>query len=316
MLRAPQHKIPLSSSYYGSMKPAVIGSALLHIGLVVLLTVGLPFLPKEPQIDILPPVSVEVIDISEIAQTNNPAPAKKADPKPKEEPKEEPPPPPEPEKQVAPQMMAEAPPDLTQPEPPVEEDLPEPDPVPPPPKPAPPKPKPDPPKKVEKKPEVTKTAKPKAEPKKEEKQQQEFASLLKNLAQQETASGSDPAATAQPTRVNPDIAQLAELANRLTISEQDALKRQLSQCWVVLAGAKYAERLAVELRVYMNPDRTVQKIDILDKLRYSTDSHYRAAADAAYRALRNPRCSPLDLPPNKYELWKVFVIGFDPSEML
>jgi len=60
----------------------------------------------------------------------------------------------------------------------------------------------------------------------------------------------------------------------------------------------------------------VQEATILDQGRYNSDSYFRAAADAAVRALRNPQCSPLELPPDKYDQWNVTVIRFDPSQFL
>ena len=83
-----------------------------------------------------------------------------------------------------------------------------------------------------------------------------------------------------------------------------------------MAGAKYAEELVVAVKVYMNPDRTVRSASVADQLRYSRDSHFRAAADSALRALRNPRCSPLELPEDKYEQWREITIRFDPRQML
>ena len=66
----------------------------------------------------------------------------------------------------------------------------------------------------------------------------------------------------------------------------------------------------------MNRDGTVNKSSVLDRGRYNRDSTFRAAADSALRALRNPRCSPLKLPPEKYDQWKSIVINFDPRSML
>ena len=77
-----------------------------------------------------------------------------------------------------------------------------------------------------------------------------------------------------------------------------------------------AEDMVVDVRIAVNPDRTLQQATIVDQLRYNTDSVFRAAADAAMRALRNPRCTPLELPPDKYEEWKDTVLTFNPKDML
>ncbi|MDD3370809.1 MAG: hypothetical protein PHE27_03165 [Alphaproteobacteria bacterium] len=106
------------------------------------------------------------------------------------------------------------------------------------------------------------------------------------------------------------------LSSRLTITEEDALRRQIEQCWNPPVGARDAENLIVEVIIDVNPDRTVLNTDIVDKGRYARDPFFRAAADAAVRALRNPRCTPLELDPEKYEQWKRIDFTFDPRDML
>ena len=95
----------------------------------------------------------------------------------------------------------------------------------------------------------------------------------------------------------------------------DAIRQQIARCWLVPAGAKEGASLLVEIRVRMNADRTVRDAQIVDTGRMS-DPFFRAAAESALRALRNPSCTPLNLPPEKYETWKSFTITFDPRDML
>jgi hypothetical protein len=106
------------------------------------------------------------------------------------------------------------------------------------------------------------------------------------------------------------------LGDRLMISEEDALRRQISQCWNMPVGAKEAENLAVEVLIEVNPDRTVREVHIVDEMRLATDRYFRAAAESAVRALRSPKCTPLALNPDKYEQWKVIRFNFDPRDML
>ena len=275
------------------MKGAFIGSGIFHVGIVALGMIAIPH--TIPEMIINEPFPVELVEVDLITQTN------KA-PKPKEAT-----PPDEPKKQET--VEAGVPPDLLTPKPaePVEE-IPEPENI----KEA------EPEAEVKKEPEKPKE-KPKPKPKKEitkkepEKPKKDFQSLLKNLALDTPKDEKDVEAAAENTDDAPDIDRLAD---RLTMSEQDALRAQLGQCWNVMAGAKYAEELIVAVKVNMNPDRTVRSASIADQLRYARDSHFRAAADAALRALRNPRCTPLNLPENKFEEWKTITIRFNPSEML
>ena len=66
----------------------------------------------------------------------------------------------------------------------------------------------------------------------------------------------------------------------------------------------------------MRPDRTVLRARITDASRMRTDPFFRTMAESALRAVMNPRCSPLALPPQKYDLWKTFTLNFDPKDMV
>jgi hypothetical protein len=99
------------------------------------------------------------------------------------------------------------------------------------------------------------------------------------------------------------------------LSDMDALRHQLARCWNVPSGAVDAENLIVDVRVVVRPDRTVESATIVDQGRYGRDAFYQAAADSARRAVLNPACSPLDLPPDQYDTWKNMVVRFNPREM-
>lgn len=266
-----------------TMKIALVASFGLHI---FVMFAGLIIWPhfKEP-IEIATPVSVEMVDDISAAKTPQ-VKASKPEPKPEDKPK----PPPKMEEETPPDLIKDnKPEDVSDTSPPPSEALDEP-----------PEPKKNipPPDKVKPKPKPPEKEVPK-EPAKD------FQSLLKNLTPDEPE---DSAPQAQADAPN--------ISEKLSISEHDALRAQLGRCWNVLAGAKYAENLAVEVFVRMNPDRTVAHSSIVDQSRYNNDSSFRAAADAAQRALKNPKCIPLELPPGKYNEWKTIIINFDPSEML
>lgn len=106
------------------------------------------------------------------------------------------------------------------------------------------------------------------------------------------------------------------LGDTLSISQMDAVRRQISQCWNVPAGARDAHNLIVELQITMNPDATVADVQVVDKARYASDPFFRAAAESGVRAVLNPRCSPLLLPLDKYDSWRRFTLTFDPSYMI
>jgi len=107
-----------------------------------------------------------------------------------------------------------------------------------------------------------------------------------------------------------------EVANSLTISEIDLLKQQLYGCWTVPAGAKGAKDMEVKVRVWVNPDRTVSNARILDTNRMQNAPYFRTVAESALRAVLNPACNSLKLPPDKYEIWKKFIFKFELEWML
>ena len=122
--------------------------------------------------------------------------------------------------------------------------------------------------------------------------------------------------TAADEQAQPEPApDISRMSDKLTISETDALRQQLHKCWNFPVGAKNAEDLIVQIRLEVNPDRTLQSARLIDSGRYNRDSFYRAAADSAMRAVRNPICNPLRLPPDKYDEWKTITVRFDPSQL-
>ncbi|MDD4615708.1 MAG: hypothetical protein PHW76_01115 [Alphaproteobacteria bacterium] len=168
--------------------------------------------------------------------------------------------------------------------------------------------------------------KPAAEEKKPQAQQDLLGSVLKDVAKMKPATSGSGDAKAEtkgsaapgglPNGASSSVSGLGTGLSQLSITEEDALRRQIEQCWNPPVGARNAEQLIVEVVIDVNADRTVANADIVDKGRYASDPFFRAAADAAMRALRNPRCSPLELAPEKYEQWKRINFTFDPRDML
>lgn len=107
----------------------------------------------------------------------------------------------------------------------------------------------------------------------------------------------------------------------LTTNEMDALKRQLNQC--VDAQLKEENRniaglagYAVFLHIQVEPDRALASVKIHDMQRYQADPEYRHMADIALRALHRPNCAHLDLPPEKYYIWKDIIVSLDIQNMV
>ncbi|MDF1793311.1 MAG: hypothetical protein P1U88_15465 [Thalassobaculaceae bacterium] len=167
--------------------------------------------------------------------------------------------------------------------------------------------------------QVAKAETPETPDKKEPEKKDSFLNVLKTV-QNLKKDAPKPQAEATPSPV-PDADTTARRSSfdpnqKLSVSEMDAIRQQISGCWLVPAGAKNAANLAVEIEVTMNPDRTVRSSRVVDSARMQSDPFFRSAAESALRALKSPTCSPLQLPPEKYDTWKSFTITFDPKDML
>ena len=184
---------------------------------------------------------------------------------------------------------------------------------------APPEPKkaePKPPEKAEPAPGV----KPKPEEKKKEEKKpdaKEFAALLNKLKQEAKPepkkSKDDTSAEANKTKSD------APYDNSLPMSmtEKDSIRSQFIPCWRMPAGAKDPHSLAARIKIQLMPDGTVRSATLASDQagRYASDSFFRAAADAAMRAVH--QCSPLKgLPPEKYGSWREMELNFDPQDLL
>ena len=135
------------------------------------------------------------------------------------------------------------------------------------------------------------------------------------------AGASGPPAPAEPEfsaivdELESDISD-PETGTKSTVSEKDAVRRQIEGCWNVPIGAPNPEELIVEIRIQVNRDGTVKNAVVVDSARMATDKYFRTMANSAIRAFQNPHCSRLKLPPEKYDMWKEITLTFDPSLMV
>lgn len=275
-------------SEVGSLRTSLVASTGLHVGMLLFLYYGLPNLFGAPPP--LPvnwrPIPVDIVEIGDITNTRIGSKSEESAPK-------QPTPKPLPEAKTP--VKAEMKPSEEQKQQMTEDELA-----------LAPKPK-------------TKPAPPEPpKPSSLQAQQDQLASVLKNVAKLKPAA---PKVEETPAATDKGGMGAGEakgsgpsLSDRLTISEEDALRRQISSCWNMPVGARNAENLIVEVLIEVNPDRTVREARIVDQMRMATDTYFRAAAEAALRALRNPRCNPLEYDPAKNGTTIRF--NFDPRDML
>ena len=102
----------------------------------------------------------------------------------------------------------------------------------------------------------------------------------------------------------------------LTLSEEDALKAQIFGCWSIPLGLPYNENLLVRIKLMLEPDGSVIKTEILDHARMNKPGQgfYKVLAESALRAVK--LCQPLRVPTTGYEKWKELQLNFDAREML
>ncbi len=284
---------------YGKMRSAVVASVSAHVLLVVLTQFGLPHL-FTPQ-----PVSVKIIPVDLVTADTIDAPPPPATPEPEPEPKPEaaappPPPPPEapPEPPAEPEVVEAPPPPVVKPKPPEK-------------KPPPEKPKPS----------TLAKAKPQSKPKPPA-PRRDFTSVLKDLSR--TEKKPPPVVkkdeTSKPEKKDKPAPAQQQVAQQASITEIERLKqlirRQIEPCWSPPVGAAGADDLAVTIFIRVDQKGFVREARVIDAPAMALNNYVQAAADAARRAVLNPRCQPFNLPQKRYDLWKEIRFNFDPREML
>ncbi|MBI3198059.1 MAG: hypothetical protein HYZ40_11265 [Rhodospirillales bacterium] len=311
------------SSTSVEMRTPAIASAMVHVFVLAAAVLNLDFFGRTPPIDPEPVmVEFEAIDKKAAAPTvGNPPPQPKDVPIAQETTKAPPP------------KTADPPPAPPQPKPEVAEVKP---PLPTPvekPKPEPPKPaeemialkpkEPEPPKAEEKKPEppkpapqVKKPEPPKPAPPKpapRDKVDSLLDDILKNKESTTKVQTPEqqPKPVQQVTRQAPAAPNLAAV---VTASEIEGVRSKIRPCWNFPAGVRDQAGLIVTLVVQMNQDGTPVKADLKEPGRYNNDPTYRAAADAAHRAIMNPRCQPWPLSAEKFNNWRTITFNFDPRD--
>ena len=102
----------------------------------------------------------------------------------------------------------------------------------------------------------------------------------------------------------------------LSLSEEDALKAQIFGCWSIPLGLPFNEDLLVRIKLELKPDGSVISSEILDHARMNRPGQgfYKVLAESALRAIK--LCQPLRVPSTGYERWKDLQLNFDAREML
>jgi outer membrane biosynthesis protein TonB len=280
-----------------------IASVVFHIALFLFAWFGVPHLFQDEFI--AEPLGIEAAIVSDLtAAPKVDKPSKKVSEKPKQTQKVEPP-----KKDTKPAPAKENPKAASAPPPPEPEQqaVAIPDQA---------KPKEE--KKVEKKPEEKPEEKPKkkTEEKKKEKKKDKaeldnlLASVLNEQAAEPTPEKPKKQAAAEPEEsTGPQTELISEIP--MTSGDEDGIRSQIEQNWNLgsAAGAPNLDQILVELRIELQPDGTVTRVELLNN---QADPYFRSIAEGAVRAVK--RASPLKLPPGKF--WPTIKLRFRPSEII
>ena len=103
------------------------------------------------------------------------------------------------------------------------------------------------------------------------------------------------------------------LIKPIGISEIDMLKKHISNFWTPPIGAAGAENLIVDIFMEFNKEGYVLKAEWVNRGMNSNNSFYKAAANAAIRAVKD--AEPMPLPASKFQEWRTLTFRFDPATM-
>lgn len=138
-----------------------------------------------------------------------------------------------------------------------------------------------------------------------------IAAALSQNNDRRQATRTEATGTTQPTRTA-SLGAATGAAARLTGTELDAFRSQVSQCWNPPTAVADSTGLIPVIDVSFNQDGSINGRPQLMNSR--NDPAFQAAANAAIRAIQ--RCAPYRLPTDKYDAWRDMRVRFDPKDMM
>ena len=120
------------------------------------------------------------------------------------------------------------------------------------------------------------------------------------------------AATGDTLYDKPSLGRALATATRLSISEKEAFRRRITECWTPPVGLDSAQELVVVFRVIFNQDGTVKQGP--DVIGGKPSQFGPAFAESARRAIL--QCQPYTmLRKETYAEWQDMELAFNPSDM-
>ncbi|MSO72343.1 MAG: hypothetical protein EXQ84_01860 [Rhodospirillaceae bacterium] len=252
-------------------------SLMLHVAIIALAWTGLPFLQREIPQDT--PLIVDLVPIEDITSAAPPpTPESAPDPQPVQ---------PEP---LKPTPAAEAP---------AAENMPLP------PKPEVAKKEPD------KVPEAKVKPPPKPKPTPAKTRQDDVAMLQKLLKDMSKNQPKPKQQQASESKAPPTNNVAPNISDHASMTELDAIRRHIEACWRIDPGKEGLENLSVVIKVFLNPNGSVQQAQIVDMTRYFVDSAFRTFANSARNAVL--ACGNIPVSAERYDLFKEIDMNFSPQ---
>ncbi len=171
-----------------------------------------------------------------------------------------------------------------------------------------------------------KKATPTSEPIKEQNKKKKSDGLKSLLASVDEIKKTAPTAVQpQPIQSGQEVQDGIEggtegsLMQPLSISEKDLIVNKLRECWNVNAGVQEAEKMIVEVKVFVGQDGQVREVNILNM---NTNPVFRSVAESARRAVWICNNKGDDSPfrilaqkrPDTYHTWKEIFVRFSPLD--
>jgi len=98
---------------------------------------------------------------------------------------------------------------------------------------------------------------------------------------------------------------------RMSASDIDALRAQISRCWAPPVGGLGSDAIIVKLRIMLNEDGTLSRAP--EVVNNHASPFFPPAADSAVRAVF--QCQPYQMRSATYSQWRDMLLNFDPSRM-
>ena len=105
--------------------------------------------------------------------------------------------------------------------------------------------------------------------------------------------------------------------SKLSVTTEYAVRHQIYTCWSVPTGLPYSEDLLVTVKLNLEKNGIVKNFEMLDHVRMNTPGE-GAFYQIAQSVIRAIRlCNPIkNLPTTSYEKWKTMILRFNPVEMM